>query len=228
MNIFKFLFVCTILFACSKPKLGEIGNYQVALEDVKVDFHVLMWEQNFSLKKSKIYTSYSNGALHTTRGILSGKALHGNYKEVSLSGALLKVGSFKKGLKDGYWAFYNEDGSLVNDLTYSKGDTVSVVKFYNEDGSVKDKVLSLKMKNLAEKKAEQKRKKQACKEKGKAKREACKAKKELKKGSESTKDEDINNSNKNNKFNLGKLKFKFKKNKKDSLSDKIKDTSPAK
>ena len=228
MNIFKFLFVCTILFACSKPKLGEIGNYQVALEDVKADFHVLMWEQNFSLKKSKIYTSYSNGALHTTRGILSGKALHGNYKEVNLSGALLKVGSFKKGLKDGYWAFYNEDGSLVNDLTYSKGDTVSVVKFYNEDGSVKNKVLSLKMKQKADKCAEKCSKREACKEKCKAKREACKAKKELKKESEKTKDKSVSGSGKNNKFNLGKLKFKFKKNKKDSLSDKIKDTSPAK
>ena len=31
MKIFKFLFVCTILFSCSKPKVGEIGNYQVAL-----------------------------------------------------------------------------------------------------------------------------------------------------------------------------------------------------
>tara|TARA_Y100000739_G_C20568334_1_gene446456 strand:- start:331 stop:1002 length:672 start_codon:yes stop_codon:yes gene_type:complete len=221
MNVFKFLFVCTVLLSCSKPKLGEIGNYQVALGNVKADFHVLMWEQNFSLKKSKIYTSYSNGALHTTRGVLSGKALHGNYKEISLSGALLKIGSFKKGLKDGYWAFYNEDGSLINDLTYSTGDTVSVVKFYNEDGSIKDKVLSLKMKNKLDKIAEQKLKRTACKAKCKSKKEACGAKnnKNLK-----VENKGVKPVEKNNKFNL--CKFKFKKNKKDSVSHKLKVSSP--
>jgi len=208
MKIFKFLFVCTILFSCSKPKIGEIANYQVALGDVKADFYVLMWEQSFNLKKSKVYTSYSNGALHSTRGVLSGKVLHGDYKEVSLSGALLKVGSYRKGLKDGYWASYNEDGSLINDLTYSKGDTVSVVKFYNKDGSVKTKVLSLKMKNRADKCAEK------C-----SKREACKARKE----SKNSENESNEASQENNRFNLSKLKFKFKKSKKDSVSD----SSPA-
>ena len=208
MKIFKFLFVCTILFSCSKPKIGEIGNYQVALGDVKADFYVLMWEQSFNLKKSKVYTSYSNGALHSTRGVLSGKVLHGDYKEVSLSGALLKVGTYRKGLKDGYWASYNEDGSLINDLTYSKGDTVSVVKFYNKDGSVKSKVLSLKMKNRADKCAEK------C-----SKREACKARKE----SKNSENESNEASQENNRFNLSKLKFKFKKSKKDSISD----SSPA-
>ena len=54
MKLFKLLFICTILFACSKPKLGEIGNYQVALGEVKADFYVLMWEQSFNLKKSKV------------------------------------------------------------------------------------------------------------------------------------------------------------------------------
>ena len=224
MNIFKILIVCTVLFACSKPKVGEIGNYQVALEEVKADFYVLMWEQNFSLKKSKIYTSYSNGALHTTRGILSGKALHGDYKEVSLSGALLKIGSFKKGLKNGYWAFYNEKGSLINDLTYSKGDTISVVKFYNEDGSVKNKVLSLKMKQKADKCAEKCSKREACKAE---KKEACKAKKELRANSINPENEGINEAKANKKFNFKKLKFKLKKNKNDSVSGKLKNSSPA-
>ena len=208
MKIFKFLFVCTILFSCSKPKVGEIGNYQVALGDVKADFYVLMWEQSFNLKKSKVYTSYSNGALHSTRGVLSGKVLHGDYKEVSLSGALLKVGTYRKGLKDGYWASYNEDGSLINDLTYSKGDTVSVVKFYSKDGSVKNTVLPFKRKKKADKCAEK------C-----SKREACKARKEA----NSSENESDELGQKNNRFKFSKLKFKFKKSKKDSVSD----SSPA-
>ena len=212
MNVFKFLFVCTILFSCSKPKVGEIGNYQVALGDVKADFYVLMWEQSFNLKKSKVYTSYSNGALHSTRGVLSGKALHGDYKEVSLSGALLKIGTFRKGLKDGYWASYNEDGSLLNDLRYSKGDTVSVVKFYNKDGSVKNTVLPSKRKKKAD------NRKEKC-----LKREACKAKKKAEKESLNSGNSADNKSDeypqKNKRFNFGKLKFKFKKSKKDSISD---------
>ena len=208
MKIFKFLFVCTILFSCSKPKLGEIGNYQVALGEVKADFHVLMWEQNIRVNKTKVYTTYSNGALHTARGVLSGKVLHGDYKEVSLSGTLLKVGTYRKGLKDGYWAFYKEDGSLINDLTYSKGDTVSAVKFYNQDGSVKSKILSLKMKKKADKCAEK------C-----SKREACIAKKESLKESKDSEDKGDETGHKNKRFNLSKLKFKFKKSKKDSVLD---------
>ena len=225
MNIFKCLIVCFVLFACSKPKVGEIGNYQVALGEVKADFFVLMWKQNFNLKKSKVYTSYSNGALHSTRGILSGKALHGNYKEVSLSGALLKVGKFRKGLKDGYWAFYNKDGSLINDLTYSNGDTASLIKFYNEDGSVKNKVLPLKMKQKADKCAEKCSKKEACKAEKKEKKEAFKAKKELRVNNKNSKKEGGNTTKNNNKFKLSK--FKFKKNKKDSVPDNLKDSSPS-
>ena len=216
MKIFKFLFVCTILFSCSKPKVGEIGNYQVTLGDVKADFYVLMWEKSFNLKKSKVYTSYSNGALHSTRGVLSGKVLHGDYKEVSLSGALLKIGTFRKGLKDGYWASYNEDGSLLNDLRYSKGDTVSVVKFYNKDGSVKNTLLPSKRKKRADKREEKCLKREACKAEKKAKKESLKQ-------AEDAGNESNETTQKNNKFNLGKLKFKFKKSKKDSISD----SSPA-
>mgnify|MGYP001256053141 FL=1 len=216
MKIFKFLFVCTILFSCSKPKIGEIGNYQVALGDVKADFYVLMWEQSFNLKKSKVYTSYSNGALHSTRGVLSGKVLHGDYKEVSSSGTLLKIGTFRKGLKDGYWASYNEDGSLLNDLRYSKGDTVSVVKFYNKDGSVKNTLLPSKRKKRADKREEKCLKREACKAEKKAEKESLKQ-------AEDTGNESDEPTQKNNKFNLSKLKFKFKKSKKDSISD----SSPA-
>jgi len=206
MNVFKGFIVCFILLACSQPKVGEIGNYQVALGEVKADFYVLMWEKKNTLKKSKVYTSYSNGALHATRGVLSGKALNGNYKEVSLSGALLKVGKFRKGLKDGYWAFYNEDGSLIKDLTYSNGDTSSVVKFYNKDGSVKNLVLPFNRKKKADKRNEKDLKKEAFKL----------DKKELKEKSKT-----LSTVKKNNKFKF----FKFKKNKSVSVSDTIKDSS---
>ena len=227
MNVFKFLSVCFVLFACSKPKVGEIGNYQVALGDDKADFYVLMWKQNLNLKKSKVYTSYSNGALHTTRGVLSGKALHGIYKEVSLSGALLKVGKFRKGLKDGYWAFYNEDGSLINDLTYSNGDTSSVVKFYNKDGLVKNLVLPFKRKKKVDKRTKKWLKKEAYKEDEKKKKEACRAdkeaKKELKVKNKTLKKKALKPDEKSNKFKI--RKFKFKTNKRDSISDRIKHSS---
>ena len=68
--------------------------------------------------------------------------------------------------------------------------------------------VSLKMKNRADKCAEK------C-----SKREACKAIKE----SEKSENENYEASQENKRFNLSKLKFKFKKSKKDSISD----SSPA-
>lgn len=215
MKIFKLLFVCTILFACSKPKLGEIGNYQVALGEVKADFYVLMWEQSFNLKKSKVYTSYSNGALHATRGVLSGKVLHGDYKEISLSGALLKVGKFRKGLKDGYWASYNEKGEMVQDLTYSNGDTVSAVRLYNSDGLVEKVILPVKMQKKSKIKAEKEYKKSLIK--GRKKTEEGR--------SDNTGNQGDNIVNEKKRFSFDLSRFKFKKSKKDSAANSLDDSS---
>jgi len=168
MKNFKWIFVLVILISCSKPKLGEIGNYQVELENSKADIHVLMWEQKFKTKIKRTYASYSNSNIHYTRGTITGKPLHGKYKEVSESGALLVSGSFKKGLRNGYWSYYNDEGDLESDLTYKNGDTITAVNFYSQDGKVKDQFVPAKIKKKINKR-------NARKEKCSLKKEKCKA-----------------------------------------------------
>jgi len=169
MKIFKVLILLLIVFSCSKPKLGEIGNYQVDLGNSKADFHVLMWERGMKTKKEKIYASYSNNKIHFSQGVIAGKPLHGKYKEVGVDGELLVSGGFHKGLKNGYWTTYNKDGDLLSDLTFKEGDTISVVNFYGENKELKSQIFPMKMKLKKEKKLQRK-------EKRLTKKANCKAK----------------------------------------------------
>lgn len=134
-----FILVSIILASClSKNDLGRIGNYQVVLEKSKADFFVLMLPTKQKIRKDKIYASYSNNKIQYTRGIVLGKALHGAYKEIDFDGAILVAGGFKKGLRNGYWSFYDSYGNLTKDLTYKLGDTTSLVSYYNTNGSIKE------------------------------------------------------------------------------------------
>ena len=170
MNFLKVTVAILILVACSsKPKLGEIGNYQVELENAKADFNVLMWEQGMKTKKEKVYASYSNNNIHFAQGVIAGKPLHGKYKEVGINGELLVVGEFNKGLKNGYWTYYNTEGRLLSDLTYKQGDTATTVKFYSENGQVETEIIPIAIKLKQEKS-------QAKKDKRAEKKAACKAK----------------------------------------------------
>ena len=88
---------------------------------------------------------------------------------VLLNGELLVVGEFNKGLKNGYWTYYNTEGRLLSDLTYKQGDTATTVKFYSENGQVETEIIPIAIKLKQEKS-------QAKKDKRAEKKAACKAK----------------------------------------------------
>ena len=71
------------------------------------------------IKPDCYYFWYSANAIHSTQGGYSGQLLNGLYTEFYLNKNLKEQGSFNKGLKDGSWKSWNEDGT-VNKVSYWK------------------------------------------------------------------------------------------------------------
>jgi hypothetical protein len=81
-----------------------------------------------SPKAALFYFWYYAGGIHCTQGGYSGKLLNGSYNEYYLSKNLKQQGVFKKGLKNGSWKSWNEDGSLKENLQWKNGKIVNEKK----------------------------------------------------------------------------------------------------
>jgi hypothetical protein len=78
-----------------------------------------------SVKPGLFYYWYSAGAIHSTQGGFSGKLLNGQYTEYYPDKNLKEQGNFKKGLKDGVWNYWNQDGTLSGTATWKRGSEVT-------------------------------------------------------------------------------------------------------
>lgn len=77
-----------------------------------------------SPKVGLFYFWYYAGGIHSTQGGYSGKLLDGTYTEYYLSKGLMQQGLFKKGLKNGTWKSWNEDGSLKEAIKWKNGKVI--------------------------------------------------------------------------------------------------------
>jgi hypothetical protein len=89
-----------------------------------------------SIKSGLFYYWYSSNGIHVSQGGYSGKLLNGIYNEFYPNKNLKEQGNFKKGLKDGTWKDWNEDGTLIQVCDWRNGvnvqkDTVSLWKKVN-------------------------------------------------------------------------------------------------
>jgi hypothetical protein len=75
-------------------------------------------------KPGLFYFWYSANMIHSTQGGFSGTLLNGMYTEYYLNKNLKEQGIFKKGLKDGAWKSWKEDGTLSETVTWKKGIVV--------------------------------------------------------------------------------------------------------
>jgi antitoxin component YwqK of YwqJK toxin-antitoxin module len=80
---------------------------------------------NPSVKTGLFYYWYTAGSIHFTQGGYSGKLLNGTYTEYYLSKNLKQQGTYKKGLKDGIWQSWNDDGTLNARSKWKNGLVVS-------------------------------------------------------------------------------------------------------
>jgi len=113
--------------SANAQKLPDFGFNKVRLaeSDKTILAETAPVNSNPKAKANLFYYWYGANEIHVTQGGFSGKLLNGSYTEFYLNKNLEEQGSFKKGLKNGTWKRWNEDGTL-NQVTQWKNGLILV------------------------------------------------------------------------------------------------------
>lgn len=131
-----FIFLSLFLFSFSQDQLEDYYFQRSFKEDgMQYQFHVLDDDKHgvWFYKKDRIYFWYKAQHILSTQGGASGTLLNGTFESFYSNKQLFKKGSFKKGVKNGEWIKWREDGSLLLVEKWRNGELKSSV-FYSENG----------------------------------------------------------------------------------------------
>lgn len=123
MKFILFLFFSLIatgaLYAQKMPELSY--NVRISEADKTIRAEINPVHDNSRAKPGLYYYWYGSNSIHSTQGGYAGNLLNGQYSEYYLNKSLKAQGSFKKGLKNGAWKTWNEDGTLAGTVNWSNG-----------------------------------------------------------------------------------------------------------
>ncbi|NTD96996.1 hypothetical protein G6M26_06515 [Agrobacterium tumefaciens] len=104
-------------------------------DQYKIVFHVMPYgEQPGTIKHDRRYAWFGGNQLHLTQGGFSGRLLHGPYVEHFETNVIKSKGAYQKGLADGEWKIWRNDGSLDSVLVYSSGILNGMFERYDTAG----------------------------------------------------------------------------------------------
>jgi len=108
-------------------KLPDIGLNKVHITegDKTIVAEIYPLGSNPKVKADLYYYWCNANMIHSTQGGFSGTLLNGHYTEYYLNKNLKEQGAFKKGLKDGIWKTWSEDGTLNQASIWKDGLIVS-------------------------------------------------------------------------------------------------------
>lgn len=138
----KFLFVLIFtfsgVFAFSQAPLKDFYlKRNLKQNDQQYQFSVLDEDKHgvWFYDKHKFYFWYRAQHVISTQGESSGVLLHGAFEAFYENKQLSEKGYFKKGLKNGEWLYWRNDGTLITTEKWSNGD-LKVLKRYTTDGQL--------------------------------------------------------------------------------------------
>lgn len=104
-----------------KPKEYQL-KYNTKQNQEICQFSVLdeIQTQN-KFKKDRIYFWLKSQEIIETQGGAGGRLLHGEFQAFYENKQLSKKGTFKKGLKDGQWIYWNPKGEIIHVENWSNG-----------------------------------------------------------------------------------------------------------
>jgi antitoxin component YwqK of YwqJK toxin-antitoxin module len=114
--------IVVLLFFVSATAYGQkqsdygFDKVRIVQSDKIVEAEIIPVDAAPGVKAGRTYYWYENNSIHISQDGFSGKLLNGLYESFYLDHNLKEQGFFKKGLKDGTWKTWNDDGSL-NQLT---------------------------------------------------------------------------------------------------------------
>ncbi|MEN9441050.1 MAG: hypothetical protein RLZ33_1127 [Bacteroidota bacterium] len=106
---------------------GKLYVFYVQDEDKKPVGH---------FDQDKFYFWYKAQVVKQTQGAASGQLLHGLYEVFYSNKQLAEKGRFRKGLKQGEWLYWREDGTLIRSEHWSHGKMVGTLQVFNEKGEL--------------------------------------------------------------------------------------------
>ena len=122
----KRILIALLLFAFTgyvqAQKLPSMGyKVHITQADKTIVAEISPLDADVVPKKVLTYYWYTASTIQTTQGGFSGKLLNGIYNEYYLNKNLKEQGNFSKGLKDGTWKSWNEDGTLNQAIEWRNG-----------------------------------------------------------------------------------------------------------
>lgn len=123
---------------CAQKPLKDVYLKRTLKQDgIQLEFTVLDPDEHgiWIYSKKKYYFWYKAQGVKSTQGESSGTLLHGNFESFFPNDQLNAKGTFRKGLKQGEWMTWRENGSLITVEKWSNGDLKSK-KWYNEAGTI--------------------------------------------------------------------------------------------
>ena len=121
-----FTFFCLLCYAAYSQKLPDYGLNKVRITEQNkiIVAEIEPVSSHPSIKPNLYYYWYNANTIHISQGGFSGKLLNGPYIEYYTDKNLKEQGNFKKGLKDGVWKSWNEEGTLTSVTNWKRGSEV--------------------------------------------------------------------------------------------------------
>lgn len=116
--------LCLILpWMASAQKVPDFGSNKVRIvqPDKIIEAETLPVASAPKPNAAFFYYWYSSNQIHCTQGGFSGRLLNGGYSEFYLTRNLKEQGAFYKGLKNGAWKSWNEEGRLMKTSRWKRG-----------------------------------------------------------------------------------------------------------
>jgi antitoxin component YwqK of YwqJK toxin-antitoxin module len=121
----------------SRHKIPDLSlKHSVKQEGFQYNFEVIDSDRKGirNHDKSKFYYWFKAQKVMATQGGSSGQLLHGSFESFYTNKQLQQQGKFNKGLKDGEWNYWRENGVLLRTENWSKGTLSGMQYVYNEAG----------------------------------------------------------------------------------------------
>lgn len=151
---FLLLFVNSISIGYSQKKTLNDFYLMRTLKQDGEQFNFLILDDDkrgvLFYNKKKFYYWYKAQHVLQTQGGSSGSILHGGFESFYTNKQLAKKGDFNRGLKNGQWMYWREDGTLSRSESWKKGNKAGFEKWYDENGDVYQTIKHKRSKSVLE------------------------------------------------------------------------------
>ena len=131
-----FTFFFSVSFA-QKPLKDVYLKRTLKQDGFQYEFKILDDDKHgiWFYSKEKFYFWYKAQGVRSTQGESSGTLLHGDFESFYENDQLHSKGNFQRGLKQGEWMSWREDGTLLTSEKWSNGE-IKGEKRYNRHGDL--------------------------------------------------------------------------------------------